>query len=249
MLTIILPILAILHTAPCLEIPESNGEHVECARSKIDRNVTVSAGHQAGSFLKANKSIATMEKCVQQCCQMSGCDVAFFSNDACYSVICKDVESCAPAKNTNARMNIEISYVAKPNIANKKSYVTDKTGEPAITDNLISEVTKESPFLFDEPNSTDEDDTDLQLMRSRRESWKETKDMVIAITCGFVAVAVGVAGVIMMTRQLVEDDDIFIDFGTEMNFCEEKTESTVCNSEANASAVNERQKSKQHQRH
>lgn len=31
--------------------------------------------------------------------------------------------------------------------------------------------------------------------------------MFIAIACGFVAVAVGVVGVITMTRQLVEDDD------------------------------------------
>ena len=33
--------------------------------------------------------------------------------------------------------------------------------------------------------------------------------MIMAIACGFIAVAVGVIGVITMTRQLVEDDDIY----------------------------------------
>ena len=37
--------------------------------------------------------------------------------------------------------------------------------------------------------------------------WREAKDIVIAIGCGFVAVIIGVGGVVVMTRKLVEDDD------------------------------------------
>lgn len=32
------------------------------------------------------------------------------------------------------------------------------------------------------------------------------KDLILAVGCGLVAVVVGVAGVIMMTRKLVEDE-------------------------------------------
>lgn len=34
--------------------------------------------------------------------------------------------------------------------------------------------------------------------------------MFIAISCGFLAVTVGVIGVITMTRKLIEDDDEFV---------------------------------------
>lgn len=50
--------------------------------------------------------------------------------------------------------------------------------------------------------------------------------MFIAIACGFVAVAVGVVGVITMTRQLVEDDDEIL-FGRSSDcFSKEQFEST-----------------------
>lgn len=40
-------------------------------------------------------------------------------------------------------------------------------------------------------------------------TWRETKDAVLAVICGGVAVAVGVAGVIIMTRRLVDEDEHF----------------------------------------
>jgi len=47
----------------------------------------------------------------------------------------------------------------------------------------------------------------VQIKRHSR--WQETKDAVVAVVCGCVAVAVGVVGVIVMTRQLVEEDEPF----------------------------------------
>ena len=49
-----------------IEISESLGDHVECERSKVDHNVTLASGHHAGSFLKANQSIQSMDRCVEQ---------------------------------------------------------------------------------------------------------------------------------------------------------------------------------------
>ena len=108
----------------CLEISESAGERVECDRSKIDYNVTLAGGYHAGLFLKANKSISTMKTCIKQCCNMNGCDVAFFSNNACYSVKCNSIEACAPKSAFDKGMRTEISYVAKPRVVfqGKKLY-------------------------------------------------------------------------------------------------------------------------------
>jgi len=218
-----------------LEISESTGGRVECAKSKIDHNVTLASGHHAGSFLKANKSITHMHNCVKQCCQMKGCDVALFHNSACYSVKCKSLESCAPAKNTDKRTSISISFVAKPKLKSSSSDVkTDGEGEPALEDNLIAEVTQESPFTIDDKSifseNNSQQDSNRELLRTRRESWRETKDMFIAISCGFLAVTVGVIGVITMTRQLIEDDDEFIVLSDEkMDLVENVEEIEVSN--------------------
>ena len=99
-----------------LEIAELNSDRNDCERSKVDHNVTLAYGDRAGAFLKANRSIANMKRCLKQCCQMKGCDVALFTNGACYSVKCKNIETCATTKNTDKRMHIEISYVATPGL-------------------------------------------------------------------------------------------------------------------------------------
>jgi len=103
--------------ADCIQVAASrNDQEVQCEKSRIDHNVTLASGHHAGVFLKANKSIVTMKRCLQQCCQMRGCDVAFFSNGACYSVKCTSLDTCAPTMNLDKRMMIAISYIAKPKV-------------------------------------------------------------------------------------------------------------------------------------
>ena len=100
-----------------IQVSESRHEQeIQCEKSRIDHNVTLASGHHAGVFLKANKSIVTMKRCLQQCCQMKGCDVAFFSNGACYSVKCTSLDTCAPTMNSDKGMMLAISYVAKPKV-------------------------------------------------------------------------------------------------------------------------------------
>ena len=103
----------------CIQVSASrhdDDKEIQCEKSRIDHNVTLASGHHAGMFLKANKSIVTMKRCLQQCCQMKGCDVAFFTNGACYSVKCTSLDTCAPTMNSDKRMLVAISYVAKPKI-------------------------------------------------------------------------------------------------------------------------------------
>ena len=47
------------------------------------------------------------------------------------------------------------------------------------------------------------------MLNGEHSTWRETKDAVLAVICGGVAVAVGVAGVIIMTRRLVDEDEHF----------------------------------------
>lgn len=104
-------------TINAIQVSETrHDKEVQCEKSRIDHNVTLASGHHAGMFLKANKSIVTMKRCLQQCCQMKGCDVAFFSNGACYSVKCTSLDTCAPTMNSDKRMMVAISYVAKPKV-------------------------------------------------------------------------------------------------------------------------------------
>ncbi len=44
------------------------------------------------------------------------------------------------------------------------------------------------------------------LKLTARRTDRQVKDLVLAIGCGLIAVIAGVAGVILMTRRLVEDE-------------------------------------------
>ena len=101
-------------TVHSLEVPKTQGQTINCHRSKVDYNVTLAEGRNAGSFVKANRTIKTMKKCLQHCCQMKGCDVAFLNNNNCYSVKCRTLDSCAPTLNKDENVSTAISYVAKP---------------------------------------------------------------------------------------------------------------------------------------
>eukprot|EP00794_Sanderia_malayensis_P012892 gene12892-14218_t len=138
---------------------------------------------------------------------MKGCDVAFMANKQCYSVMCKSIESCAPKQNDNSQMKTLVSYVAKLSKDHPKYTETSSDGEPEISDEFAAEYTEENPFSSDD-DANEEEDTEVaevQRLMAKR-SRTQIKDLVLAVGCGLVAVTVGVAGVIMMTRRLVEDE-------------------------------------------
>ena len=111
----------VIYVGLCLEMPEPVGR-VDCKESRIDKNITLIEGRNAGRFLKANKSISNMKQCVAQCCGVGGCDLAFMVNNQCYSVICESLESCAPKKNRDGKMRTMVAYVAKKYTQKCKNY-------------------------------------------------------------------------------------------------------------------------------
>eukprot|EP00795_Rhopilema_esculentum_P005347 gene5347-521_t len=191
------------YSGVCLDIAEPFGR-INCKESKIDKNVTLAEGRNAGRFLKANNSITSMKQCVSQCCGIRDCDLAFMLNKDCYSVICDSLESCAPKRNDKGSKDTLIAYVARK--YHPKYLEATEGGEPAVTDELEAEYIEENPFSFEEDGTEDDDNNAETFKLSRKRSDVQTKDLILAVGCGLVAVMVGVAGVIMMTRKLVEEE-------------------------------------------
>ena len=207
MMELMLYFAALIMEVYALNIYETNSRQINCKKSRIDRNVTLAKGYDAGKFVRSRIPVKTMKDCVAECCRTRGCDVAFFTNSTCYKVKCRSLTSCEPSGNDNPNMNTLISYVARPSVL--RMLEASRTGEPAIEDELISEFTSDSPFAPDRTSSDSMGDSDdpMEFVYSQRRARKEWKDMVIAVGCGFMATAVGVVGVIMMTRRLVDDDE------------------------------------------
>lgn len=196
----------ILREAYSLDIAEPFGR-INCKESKIDKNVTLAEGRDAGRYLKANSSIANMKQCVSQCCRLKGCDVAFMVNKDCYSVLCRSIESCAPKQNDNKDMKTKVAYVAKLNKDHPKYLSSSSEGEPEVSEDLEAEYTEENPFSFEDDDMSDDDANSAETLKlKKRRSNRQIQDLVLAVGCGIVAVVVGVAGVIIMTRRLVEDE-------------------------------------------
>eukprot|EP00112_Aurelia_sp_Birch-Aquarium-sp1_P018965 Seg4600.1 transcript_id=Seg4600.1/GoldUCD/mRNA.D3Y31 product="hypothetical protein" protein_id=Seg4600.1/GoldUCD/D3Y31 len=193
------------HKGLGLDIAEPFGR-VNCKESKIDKNVTLAEGSNAGRYLKANNSITSMRQCVAQCCRIQGCDVAFMVNRECYSVLCKSLDSCAPKQNEMESMHTLVAYVAKLNRDHPKYLEATSDGEPALTDDLQAEYFEENPFSFEQDFEQDDVTNTETLKLLQKHGKRQMKDLILAVGCGLVAVVVGVAGVIMMTRKLVEDE-------------------------------------------
>ncbi|XP_015762034.1 PREDICTED: uncharacterized protein LOC107341127 [Acropora digitifera] len=178
-----------------------------CRKSSVNYNVTLSNGAKAGKYYKIS-SIDNMDDCVSNCCRSKRCDVAFMVNKNCYLVKCHNSDSCELKQSDNSKFDTMLSVVSKSN--SKSIEGESKAGEPAIEENLqekASGVETVEPFIQVDPGEDDMTTVTAfgtgKTKRSKRSS--DIIDMVVAVGCGTVAVAVGVAGVIVMTRRLIDN--------------------------------------------
>lgn len=179
-----------------------------CRKSSVNYNVTLSRGAKAGKYYKIS-SIDNMDDCVSNCCRSKRCDVAFMVNKNCYLVKCHNSDSCELKQSDNSKFDTVLSVVSKSN--SKSIEGESKAGEPAIEENLqekASGVETVEPFIQVDPGEDDMTTVTAfgtgKTKRSKRSS--DIIDMVVAVGCGTVAVAVGVAGVIVMTRRLIDNN-------------------------------------------
>lgn len=183
----------------------SSGD-TSCRKSSVNYNVTLTRGAKAGTYYKM-AGTKMMDDCVGHCCRSKRCDVAFMVNKNCYLVKCHDSDSCELKRSDNPKFDTMLSVVSK---SKAKTIEGESKGEPAIEENLqekASGIETTEPFIVD---AGDDDMTTVtafgngKTKRSKRSS--DLIDMVVAVGCGTVAVAVGVAGVIVMTRRLIDNN-------------------------------------------
>lgn len=183
-----------------------SSDKTPCKKSAVNYNVTLSKGAKAGKYYKMAE-INKMDECLGHCCGSRRCDVAFMVNKNCYLVKCFNSDSCALKQSDNPKFDTMLSVVSKPKAKTTKG---EGKGEPAIEENLQE---KASGTETTEPFIVDDGEDDMTTVtafgtgntkRTKRSS--DVIDMVVAIGCGTVAVAVGVAGVIVMTRRLIDNN-------------------------------------------
>jgi len=182
-----------------------SSDKTPCRKTAVNYNVTLSKGAKAGKYYKI-AGINKMDECVVHCCGSKRCDVAFMVNKNCYLVKCFNSDSCALKQSDNPKFDTMLSVMSKT----KAKMKGEGKGEPAIEENLqekASGTETTEPFIVD--NGEDDMTTVTAFgtgntKRTKRSS--DVIDMVVAIGCGSVAVAVGVAGVIVMTRRLIDNN-------------------------------------------
>lgn len=174
---------------------------IPCASSSVNYNVTLSKGTKAGRFYKLD-DVTNMEGCLEHCCKAKKCDVAFVVSNKCYLVGCHDKESCKIKRSENAKLQTSLAVV--PRFHSKKSSI-GSGGEPEISENLQAKASNSNPFVIEETNKNAQNVHAFGTTSSKRSKRSsDVIDLVVAVGCGTIAVAVGVAGVIMMTRRLID---------------------------------------------
>ncbi|XP_022802620.1 uncharacterized protein LOC111340100 [Stylophora pistillata] len=183
-----------------------SSDKTPCRKSSVNYNVTLSKGAKAGKYYKMI-GIKEMDRCVKHCCGSKRCDVAFMVNKNCYLVKCHNSDSCDLKKSDNSKFDTMLSVVSKSKLKEAKG---EGKGEPALEENLqekASGIETTEPFIVEKP---DDDMTTVtafgtgKTKRTKRSS--DIIDMVVAIGCGTVKKTVGVAGVIVMTRRLIDNN-------------------------------------------
>ena len=98
-----------------------------CRASRIQQNVTLQGGIQSGNF-KDQGTVDNMQKCIDLCCSIPNCSVAFMLLSRCFSVSCYNQTSCnsIPAR----------SLIFQPQLAYIRRNVTSKS----IVDNHFAKV-------------------------------------------------------------------------------------------------------------
>ena len=78
--------------------------------SKVYRNVTLRDGINSGEFTDRG-SITNMDDCVKQCCADDNCNVAFVIKETCFTVKCKNYDTCSLKSAMSQYYNPRIAYV------------------------------------------------------------------------------------------------------------------------------------------
>ena len=85
-----------------------------CLSHDMLRNMTLRSGLEAGSFTPYGE-VTTLQECVNYCCKEKRCDAVFMVDNLCYSVLCKNKDSCLPIKTSNLKTTTLLAFVQRGN--------------------------------------------------------------------------------------------------------------------------------------
>ena len=85
-----------------------------CKRYNVVKNVTFQSGLDAGRFTPHGE-VATFEDCASQCCNETSCDVALMVDNLCYSIHCKNKDSCRPIKRKQTEESTSLAFISRGN--------------------------------------------------------------------------------------------------------------------------------------
>lgn len=96
----------------------STRQRQSCNISKIEQNVTLNSGTNAGIFKMHGKS-RNIDQCAARCCKDKLCDVAVIMTGRCYTVQCFSEEDC------NSRKTVSSDVI----VAYKRRHWKNRTDE------------------------------------------------------------------------------------------------------------------------
>ena len=80
-----------------------------CQSSKISTGVTLRGGRKAGNFTELGL-VANLDTCIDKCCSLPLCDIAYMQDKKCFAVRCFDGLLCQTMPD-NGKNDIQLAYM------------------------------------------------------------------------------------------------------------------------------------------
>ena len=96
---------------------KNHGGKDVCDSSGIQQNVTLQGGIKSGHF-KDQGNVESMQKCIDLCCSVSNCSVAFMLLSRCFSVSCYNETSCNSIPTRSLIFQPQLAYLRR-NVTSK----------------------------------------------------------------------------------------------------------------------------------
>ena len=93
---------------------KSHGGKAVCKASLIEQNVTLQGGIKSGNF-KDQGTVESMQKCIDLCCSIQSCNVAFMLLSRCFSVSCYNQTSCNSIPARSLIFQPQLAYLRRNN--------------------------------------------------------------------------------------------------------------------------------------
>ena len=85
-----------------------------CPVGSIEYNMTLKGGMAAAHYKYAGK-VADIDECVEHCCQLNNCDIAFTFSNECFLLTCKSIDLCESVPASSTELNPKMVRLLRHN--------------------------------------------------------------------------------------------------------------------------------------